>query len=256
MSPFVLRRTVVLLLGDFLIAAGSVAASQSATANHVAQVPITPAHRIVQPATPILTTPVTAMPIASHAPSPAHPPVSFRAGWTSSTSGNDVRDLAFDADDVLWGVGSGGVGRWDIARGTSAKHTIDHDMAFNDVSAVVAAPDGPLWFGTKGRGLSRFDGQAWTTYKADDRNADGPIAIAPDGAVWFGTAGGASRFDGKTWTTYKQAVESFDSGVVAIAIAPDGAVWFGAWNFEKGRGTSRFDDQWDLSLPSPALGPA
>lgn len=55
---------------------------------------------------------------------------------------------------------------------------------------------------------------------------------------------------------YKQAVESFDSGVVAIAIAPDGAVWFGAWNFEKGRGTSRFDGQWDLSLPSPALGPA
>ena len=43
------------------------------------------------------------------------------------------------------------------------------------------------------RGLSRFDGETWTTYTIKDGLAHDDvwsIAVAPDGGLWFGTEGG------------------------------------------------------------------
>jgi ligand-binding sensor domain-containing protein len=59
------------------------------------------------------------------------------------------------------------------------------------------APDGALWFGTGWSGVSRFDGETWTSFTTDDglvSNGVHSIAVAPDGALWFGTAGGVSRY--------------------------------------------------------------
>ncbi len=58
------------------------------------------------------------------------------------------------------------------------------------------ALDGALWFGTW-EGISRFDGEAWTTFTTNDglvSNGVQSIAVAPDGALWFGTFGGVSRY--------------------------------------------------------------
>jgi ligand-binding sensor domain-containing protein len=65
------------------------------------------------------------------------------------------------------------------------------------VEAIVVAPDGALWFGTWD-GVSRFDGQTWTTYTTKDgltNDSVEAIAVAPDGALWFGTGGGVSRYE-------------------------------------------------------------
>ena len=58
------------------------------------------------------------------------------------------------------------------------------------------ARDGALWFGTEG-GVSRFDGESWTTYTTEDGLASNDvwsIAMTPDGALWFGARGGISRY--------------------------------------------------------------
>ena len=42
-------------------------------------------------------------------------------------------------------------------------------------------------------GVSRFDGETWTTYTIKDGLAYDDvwsIAVGPDGALWFGTEGG------------------------------------------------------------------
>jgi ligand-binding sensor domain-containing protein len=76
-------------------------------------------------------------------------------------------------------------------------YTAADGLASNTVRAIAVAPDGALWFGTEGGGVSRFDGEAWNTYATVDGLASNSvlaIAFAPDGAVWFGTWGGASRY--------------------------------------------------------------
>jgi len=75
-----------------------------------------------------------------------------------------------------------------------------------------------LWFGTAD-GVSRFDGQTWTTYTEEDGLADNSvyaIAVDADGTLWFGTADGVSRFDGQTWTTYTEEDGLASNWVYAI----------------------------------------
>jgi len=110
-----------------------------------------------------------------------------------------------------------------------------------------------------GGGVSRLDGETWTTCTAADGLASNfvhAVVVAPDGTVWIGTNQGISRFtglaatapmgdgkawstygvvDGETWTTYTTADGLVDNRVCAVAAAPDGALWFGTR-----QGVSRF----------------
>jgi ligand-binding sensor domain-containing protein len=55
------------------------------------------------------------------------------------------------------------------------------------------------------------------------------IAVAPDGVAWFGTSSGVSRFDGETWTTFTRFDGLAGDYVQSIAVAPDGTLWFGTF---------------------------
>jgi hypothetical protein len=119
-------------------------------------------------------------------------------------------------------------------------------LAEDHVKAVAVSPDGVVWFGTDGGGLSIFDGQDWTTYTKQDGLADDYIkalAVAPDGAVWIGTFGlGISRLTdpvgSKQWTTYTNRDGLPHDNILSLAVAPDGSVWAGTAG-----GVSRFDGQ-------------
>ncbi|MDP6775351.1 MAG: two-component regulator propeller domain-containing protein [Candidatus Latescibacteria bacterium] len=67
--------------------------------------------------------------------------------------------------------------------------------------ADIVAQDSVLWFATD-RGISRYDGIAWTTYTAEDGLLETDVragALGTDGTLWFGTASGLYRFDGGVW---------------------------------------------------------
>jgi hypothetical protein len=98
------------------------------------------------------------------------------------------------------------------------------------VFSILAAPDGSVWAGTWGGGVSRFDGTAWRNLTARDGLAGNIVyAIARDaeGNFWFGTDKGVSRYDGRSWKTFGRADGLLESHVYALAIAPDGSVWAG-----------------------------
>ena len=93
------------------------------------------------------------------------------------------------------------------------------------ISSLAADASGNVWVGTSA-GLSRFDGQQWTTFTQADGLVDGEIyslAVDGQGQVWAGGRYGKelSHFDGQHWTRYQ--FEGLRGNVVAVA--PNGDVW-------------------------------
>ena len=100
----------------------------------------------------------------------------------------------------------------------------------NYVFSIHAAPDGSIWAGTWGGGVSRYDGKKWTSLTSHDGLAGNIVySMVQDdaGVFWFGTDKGVSRYDGKTWTTLGPKEGLFDRNVYALAVAPNGDIWAG-----------------------------
>lgn len=104
---------------------------------------------------------------------------------------------------------------------------------------------GGLWVsfsspGSKGFGVSRYDGTTWTTWTmSDGLPSDNVITIAPasNGDVWIGTDDGAARFRNGSWTAYPGAVIGTE-GVWSIAPTEQGVVVAGHSGFARFDGTT------------------
>jgi len=161
------------------------------------------------------------------------PVVQAQAGtWTTYANGDNVVALAIDGHYLWAATYGGGVVRWDITDGSYVQYLYPQSgLASNDVRAIAIDEAGRVWVGTD-RGVSVFDGSAWTTYNVDNSGLAcdeiNAIAVDGDGRVWFGTGGGGvSVFDGITWTTYNEDNSGlFCDNVTAIAIDASGNAWF------------------------------
>src|SRR3569833_3191673 len=110
--------------------------------------------------------------------------------------------------------------------GTRSRHDlnvlVDGEPSYNPnyVFCVTVAADNKVWAGTWGGGVSRYDGNKWTSYTTHDGLAGNIVfsmAQAPDGAMWFGTNNGVSRFDGKKWLNMTRRDGLFGDSVYAVA---------------------------------------
>ena len=97
--------------------------------------------------------------------------------------------------------------------------------------AIVAGPDGALWFTQTGAnkiGRMTTDGvltDEWTI-PTPNSTVDG-IAIGPDGSVWFAEVTGNKIGRLKPDRTFVEyPVPTFDSRPTEVAMGPDGNVWF------------------------------
>ena len=136
-------------------------------------------------------------------PSPMEAPVSAVVGTGTGTRRTDVEVVVSDS--------AGG------------HETISYADGW--ITTLAADVSGNVWVGTNA-GLSRFDGQQWTTFTQADGLVDGEIyslAVDGQGQVWAGSwyGKGLARFDGQRWTRYQ--FEGLWGNVVAIA--PNGDVW-------------------------------
>jgi ligand-binding sensor domain-containing protein len=100
----------------------------------------------------------------------------------------------------------------------------------NYVFSILAAPDGAVWAGTWGGGVTRFDGKAFRNFTTAEGMAGNIVyAIARDaeGAFWFGTDKGVTRYDGKSFRSIGRKEGLLDNHVYALAVGPDGDIWAG-----------------------------
>lgn len=148
-------------------------------------------------------------------------------GWDDLTARNSRPGLRVEGDDTERGADG------DDEVGGSTDETTPVDPlrggpAHNQIWSLAVADDGTVWAGTD-RGLSRFDGQEWTTdTSGGSPGVDSVISVTTtrDGDVWATTegAGGVSRLDGEDWTRYA-GDHGLPRFVTSVAVADDDTVW-------------------------------
>ena len=173
--------------------------------------------------------------IATSSPKPTStpfPPIIY-PDWESYTNANYIRAMLIDRDGDLWTGGNGGVVHWDIETGEYVKYTAENGLACNFVTAITQTPDGTLWFGTYGCGLSSFDGNTWKTFRVEDGlpgNLVRSLVVSQEGVLWVDTeahsvaeTGGTAWFDGQSWISAGRG--RFDVMVAGL----DGTLWAGKY---------------------------
>jgi len=143
-------------------------------------------------------------------------------------------------------AGTGSVAPLGRGKGHWRTYDVTNGLRGPYISTVIQDREGVLWFGTGGSGvagdgLSRFDGQTFTTLTTEDGLAGNRVwSIIQDrtGSLWCGTDAGVSRYDGETWTSFTTTDGLVSNVVRSIFQDRAGNFWFGTRV-----GVSRYDGE-------------
>jgi ligand-binding sensor domain-containing protein len=197
-------------------------------------------------------------------------------------AGNHIYALKIDPQGTLWCgcapepdkiVQEGGVSR--LSGSEFLNYTSDYSqspyvgggnskLCDNRVYALIFDQNGTPWFGTKGGGISCFDGKMWRSFNCSNglpvsEVGDGAAALDEDGNVWFGLRGGGAcrlrNFEMDIFTMKDGLAGDF---IYAITKAPNGKLWFGCspdpTEVRNEGGISIFDGKSFLSFKSNYVG--
>ncbi|HLK63718.1 MAG TPA: two-component regulator propeller domain-containing protein, partial [Bryobacteraceae bacterium] len=140
-------------------------------------------------------------------------------------------------------------------------YTTADGIASNELGCIVRDSRDFLWFCTS-EGLSRFDGQTFRNYGAD-QGMPGRAAVdflqTRNGEYWVATATGLARFNPQPsaqqtlFEAYHRPEIHKDAPTAAIAEAPDGNIWYLTTNdlFRFRREARQFETV-DLGPPVPS----
>ena len=174
--------------------------------------------------------------------------------WTTYTTedglaDSNIRTVTQTRDGTMW-FGSRDAGITCLRGNEWSTYTTEDGLAANGVSlsSMLQARDGKFWvgfsvqgdsLGTKS-GISRYDGQSWTTIGVPvgpPRPAIRDIHQAADGSLWFTTnRQGVLRFDGTGWTRYTTDNGLAGNNTISILESRDGSIWAACFQ----DGVSRF----------------
>ncbi|RMH21404.1 MAG: regulator [Gammaproteobacteria bacterium] len=176
-----------------------------------------------------------------------------------------VYALAVDKEDQVWFGTEGGISMFDgqnwhewthknglgadnihhlpqspnTGLGTRHRHNLAVMMQGQDsynenyVFSLQIDPQGKIWAGTWGGGVSIYDpkkGGKWQNLTQKDGLAGNIVysmAQDDDGVFWFGTDHGLSRYDGEHWETYTMKDGLLGNSVYAVAVTSGHQVWAG-----------------------------
>lgn len=173
----------------------------------------------------------------------------YHASWTAKDGApQSVWEIEETADGWIWLGGRRGLYRFDGLQFERFEAPPDRPFPSANVARLRAAPNGDLWVGFLGGGLSRVRGGEVTHFGS----AEGvparevrAIVVEPDGTVWAATPSDLLRFDGTRWVRIGQGwgLEPGDSQISGLLVDHKGTVWFtesrGAWALR--RGARRFE---------------
>jgi ligand-binding sensor domain-containing protein len=106
--------------------------------------------------------------------------------------------------------------------------TIEDGLAQSQVYCMIEDRQGNLWLGTRGGGISKFDGISFTTLtEADGLPGNYIRAMAQDssGAIWVSADNGFSRFNGRNWQQVVDPSGKPLPGVNQIVEDGEGLLW-------------------------------
>jgi len=172
----------------------------------------------------------------------ALPQLNHRAFTVKEGAPAPVYALAQTRDGMLWAGGAAGLIRFDGAGFVHYPGRADPALPSNNISALLASPDGGLWIGFRLGGISLLRDGHLTSYGEQEGLPAGTVkalALDHDGGLWVGTTSGLAHLRGTMLE--KVATDSITSttgifvdrgdtvwvttGVGVLALAP-GAVKF------------------------------
>lgn len=144
-----------------------------------------------------------------------------------------VRNLKAGPDNSIYlatnnGVGVYKNGVWELL------NTDNSGLQSNNLYDVAYGPDGKIYYGTAGGGVTIQDGANWTSYKSADTGIAGMdnvygVAVTPAGTLWLiaGTSPVAAlriaKFEGNVWTGYTSLQIGIDPAGFFTKISGDSA---------------------------------
>ena len=85
--------------------------------------------------------------------------------------------------------------------------SLEEGLPQTEVQALIQDSRGIIWVGTRGGGLSRFNGNTFQTYTTHDGMPDNIVySLCEDqeGNIWMGSVNAIARFDGITFTNLRE----------------------------------------------------
>ena len=120
-------------------------------------------------------------------------------------------------------------------------YDVSDGLPHNSVMALLEDRFGRVWVGTRGGGVSRYDGEGFVTYTPEDGLAGNAATVLMEdrsGHVWIGNdGGGVSRYDGENFVTYTTEDGLASNQVRCLMEDRSGQIWMGTW----GGGVTRYD---------------
>lgn len=140
--------------------------------------------------------------------------------------GNDVTCITEDLVGNIWIGTSEGVSRFD---GRSFSNFNDSTgLSVNKgIYSILVDEEGIIWFGSRGGGLIKYDGETFQSFGKDDGlPSDNVYSIAQteDKRIWLACSKGVASFDRENFKTYKVSEGKTYFCVVATR---NNDVWFG-----------------------------
>ncbi len=118
-------------------------------------------------------------------------------------------------------------------------------VAQSQVYSLLQDSRGYLWMGTRGGGMTRFDGTNFKTFTIKDGLINNYIYCIKEDAkknLWIGTNNGLSYYNGLQFKNYTLGIDSVQFSILDIDIDQKGRLWLatntGVIMFENGRFTN------------------
>lgn len=150
-------------------------------------------------------------------------------GTNEGLSQSTVYSLFQDHEGSLWVGTKHGLNQFMDRR--TLPFTASEGLASNDTGPVLEDALGNMWIGTLNAGLSRFDGQHFTTINARQgltNNAVYSLADDGKGGLYVGTAAGLDHLtDDKVDATYTMAAGLPSNAILCLLHEPNGTLWAG-----------------------------
>lgn len=108
---------------------------------------------------------------------------------------------------------------------------------------------GNIWFGTRYKGVARYDGRAFTYFSTEDGLAANQVnSITEDqaGNIWLSTIAGVSQYDGQSFSNYTQANGLMHNETEHIFADSKGDIWVSSK-----KGIDRYDGKAFTHFPLP-----
>jgi signal transduction histidine kinase/ligand-binding sensor domain-containing protein len=150
--------------------------------------------------------------------------------WPAVPRGATVSAIVRTAGGALWVATSEGLLRLEGPRAVAYDASRVPGIAEHNISALLEAPDGALWVGSRERGLLRLRGDQRTTWQQRDGLPDNDVhalARAPDGSIWVGGGTWIARLAPGAARAQSVRTGLPHARVQALAVDPAGVAWAG-----------------------------